>query len=57
MESKIPAHDFRGAGLVVDTHSKPSASRALIEHIKKLTPKPVKFVVNTALSLGPLPGQ
>jgi hypothetical protein len=42
--------------LVVDTHSKPSAARALIEQIKKLTPKPVKFVVNT-LSLGPLPGQ
>jgi cyclase len=33
--------------LVVDTHSKPSAARALIEEIKKLTPKPVKFVVNT----------
>ncbi len=33
--------------LVVDTHSKPSAARALIELIKKLTPKPVKFVVNT----------
>ena len=33
--------------LVVDTHSKPSAARALIEQIKKLTPKPVKFVVNT----------
>src|SRR5204863_10215216 len=33
--------------LVVYTHSKPSASRALIEQIKKLTPKPVKFVVNT----------
>ena len=31
--------------LVVDTHSKPSAARALIEQIKKLTPKPVKFVV------------
>ena len=27
--------------LVVDTHSKPSAARALIEQIKKLTPKPV----------------
>jgi glyoxylase-like metal-dependent hydrolase (beta-lactamase superfamily II) len=35
------------AVLVVDTHSKPSAARALIEQIKKLTPKPVKFVVNT----------
>src|SRR5947207_14152893 len=33
--------------LGVDTHSKPSAARALIEQIKKLTPKPVKFVVNT----------
>src|ERR1700674_128590 len=33
--------------LVVDTRSKPSAARALIEQIKKLTPKPVKFVVNT----------
>ena len=27
--------------LVVDTHSKPSAARALIEQIKQLTPKPV----------------
>src|SRR3981189_753471 len=35
------------AVLVVDTHSKPSAARAPIEQIKKLTPKPVKFVVNT----------
>jgi glyoxylase-like metal-dependent hydrolase (beta-lactamase superfamily II) len=33
--------------LVVDTHSKPSAARALIEQIRKLTPKPVKYVVNT----------
>ncbi len=33
--------------LVVDTHSKPSAARALIEQIKKLTPKPVKYIVNT----------
>src|SRR5438132_8570063 len=33
--------------LVVDTHSKPSAARALIEQIKKLTPKPVKYVDNT----------
>src|SRR5262252_10911858 len=33
--------------LVVDTHSKPSAARALIAQIKKLTPKPVKYVVNT----------
>jgi len=33
--------------LVVDTHSKPSAARALIEQIHKLTDKPVRFVVNT----------
>src|SRR5580704_12132958 len=33
--------------LVVDTHSKPSAARALIEQIKKLTPKPVRIVVYT----------
>jgi cyclase len=33
--------------LVVDTHSKPSAARALIEQIKKLTDKPVRYVVNT----------
>ena len=33
--------------LVVDTHSKPSAARALIEQIRKLTDKPVRYVVNT----------
>src|SRR5215831_89187 len=33
--------------LVVDTHSKPSAARALIAQIKALTDKPVKYVVNT----------
>jgi glyoxylase-like metal-dependent hydrolase (beta-lactamase superfamily II) len=33
--------------LVVDTHSKPSAARALIEQIKTVSEKPVKFVVNT----------
>jgi cyclase len=33
--------------LVVDTHSKPSAARALIAQLKTLTDKPVKFVVNT----------
>lgn len=33
--------------LVVDTHSKPSAARALIGQIKKLTDKPVRYVVNT----------
>src|ERR1041384_5645245 len=33
--------------LVVDTHSKPSAARELIVEIKKLTDKPVRWVVNT----------
>src|SRR5689334_22476111 len=33
--------------LVVDTHSKPSAARALIAQIKKLTDKPVRYVVST----------
>lgn len=33
--------------LVVDTHSKPSAARALIAQIKKLTDKSVKYVVDT----------
>ena len=33
--------------LVVDTHSKPSAARALMEQIKSVSGKPVKFVVNT----------
>jgi glyoxylase-like metal-dependent hydrolase (beta-lactamase superfamily II) len=33
--------------LVVDTHSKPSAARELVAEIKKLTDKPVRYVVNT----------
>jgi len=33
--------------LVVDANSTPSAARSLIEQIKKLTSKPVKYVVNT----------
>ncbi len=33
--------------LVVDTHSKPSAARGLIQQIKNLTPLPVRYVVNT----------
>src|SRR5437016_1737513 len=38
---------FDDAVLVVDTHSKPSAAHALIEEIKKITDKPVRYVVNT----------
>ena len=33
--------------MVVDTFSKPSAARALMEQIKSVTPKPVKYVVDT----------
>ena len=33
--------------LVVDTHSKPSAARALIKQIKTITDKPVRYVVDT----------
>ncbi len=35
--------------LVVDTHSKPSAARALIAQIKAVTDKPVRYVVDTHL--------
>jgi len=33
--------------LVVDTHSKPSAARALVEKLGEVTAKPVRYVVNT----------
>ena len=33
--------------MVVDTHSKPSAARLIIEHLRQLTSKPVRFVVTT----------
>lgn len=33
--------------LVVDTHSKPSAARVLLGMLRDLTPKPVRYVVNT----------
>ena len=33
--------------MLVDTFSKPSAARALLEQIKTVTPKPVKYVVDT----------
>lgn len=38
---------FDDGVLVVDTHSKPSAARALVAQIKAITSKPVKYVVNT----------
>jgi cyclase len=33
--------------LVVDSHSKPSAARAIVARLRDLTPKPVRYVVNT----------
>jgi glyoxylase-like metal-dependent hydrolase (beta-lactamase superfamily II) len=33
--------------LVVDSHSKPSAARAVIERLRAVTAKPVRYVVNT----------
>ncbi|MBI3630453.1 MAG: MBL fold metallo-hydrolase [Candidatus Rokubacteria bacterium] len=36
-----------GGVIVVDTHSKPSAARVIIERLRDLTPKPVRYVVNT----------
>jgi glyoxylase-like metal-dependent hydrolase (beta-lactamase superfamily II) len=33
--------------LVVDSHSKPSAARAVIERLRDVTPKPVRYLVNT----------
>jgi len=39
--------DVEDGLLVVDTHSKPSAARALIEQIKVVSSKPVRYVVDT----------
>ena len=33
--------------VIVDTHSKPSAARVIIEHVRSLTAKPVRYVINT----------
>jgi cyclase len=33
--------------LVVDSHSKPSAARVVVERLRDLTPRPVRYVVNT----------
>lgn len=33
--------------LLVDSHTSPAAARALLRELKRLTPKPVRFVVNT----------
>ncbi len=33
--------------MVVDTHSKPSAARVIVERLRQMTSKPVRYVVNT----------
>src|SRR5262245_5495532 len=33
--------------IIVDTHSKPSAAQVVMAHVRELTPKPVRYVVNT----------
>ena len=33
--------------VIVDTHSKPSAARVIVERLREMTPKPVRYVVNT----------
>jgi glyoxylase-like metal-dependent hydrolase (beta-lactamase superfamily II) len=33
--------------VVVDTHSKPSAARVMVAHLREMTTKPVRYVVNT----------
>ena len=33
--------------MVVDTHSKPSAARVIVERLREMTKKPVRYVVNT----------
>src|SRR5207247_10364854 len=33
--------------VIVDTHSKPSAARVIVEHLRDMTTKPVRYVVNT----------
>src|SRR2546427_1271587 len=33
--------------MVVDTHSKPSAAKVIVERLRQMSPKPVRYVVNT----------
>ena len=35
--------------VIVDTHSKPSAARVIVERLRDITTKPVRYVVNTQL--------
>src|ERR1041384_4148969 len=36
-----------GGVIIVDTHSKPSAARVIIEQLRRMTSKPVRYVINT----------
>ena len=36
-----------GGVIIVDTHSKPSAARVIIDRLGDITTKPVRYVVNT----------
>src|ERR1700741_3807227 len=36
-----------GGAIVVDTHSKPSAARVIVDRIRDITTEPVRYVVNT----------
>ncbi len=36
-----------GGVIIVDTHSKPSAARVIIDRLRDITTKPVRYVVNT----------
>lgn len=33
--------------MIVDTHSKPSAARVIVDHLRDLSAQPVRYVVNT----------
>src|SRR5215813_4594849 len=33
--------------MVVDTHSNPSAAQVIVDHLRQMTSKPVRYVVNT----------
>jgi cyclase len=36
-----------GGVVIVDTHSKPSAARVIVERVREITPTPVRYVINT----------
>src|SRR5437899_12458070 len=42
--------------VIVDTHSKPSAARVIVDRIRAITPKPVRYVNNPHSHWAPWPG-